>query len=255
VRDILVLSYHAVSDDWPSPLAVRPADLERQVRRLMDRGYRPTTVSEAVHGTGGRRVVAITFDDAYRSVATNARPLLDRLGAPATVFAVTDYTDSGALQSWPGLAGWADGPYARELEPMSWDEVAALADSGWEIGSHTRSHPKLTTLGPAQLAEELAGSRLRCEEVLGRPCRSLAYPFGDHDSRVVEAAGTAGYTIACTVPDALRPAYPLRWPRIGIYRDDTPVTFAAKVSPLVRRGRSTVAGPPAARALRRARGR
>jgi peptidoglycan/xylan/chitin deacetylase (PgdA/CDA1 family) len=208
-----------------------------------------------VQGRTNERVVAITFDDAYRSVATNARPLLDRLGAPATVFAVTDYVDSGALQIWPGLADWADGPYARELEPMSWDELVALADSGWEIGSHTRSHPRLTSLAPAQIAGELTGSRLRCEAVLGRPCRSLAYPFGDHDVRVVEAAGAAGYAIACTVPDALRPAYPLSWPRIGVYRDDTPFTFAAKVSPLVRRGRSTVAGPPAARALRRARGR
>ena len=250
-----MLSYHAVSDGWPSPLAVRPADFERQVNRLLDRGYRPTTVSEAVQGSASERVVAITFDDAYRSVATNARPLLHRLGVPATVFAVTDYTDSGALQTWPGLAGWAEGPYARELEPMSWDELAELADSGWEIGSHSRSHRRLTSLDAAELAEELTGSRQRCELVLGRPCRSLTYPYGDHDDRVVEAARAAGYVIACTVPDALRPAYPLRWPRIGVYRDDTPFTFAAKVSPLVRRGRSTIAGPPAVRALRRARGR
>jgi peptidoglycan/xylan/chitin deacetylase (PgdA/CDA1 family) len=255
MRDILVLSYHAISDDWPSPLSVRPAELERHVRRLLDRGYRAMTVSEAVHGSASERVLALTFDDAYRSVAANARPLLDRLGVPATVFAVTNYTDTGALQTWPGLTGWAYGPYARELEPMSWDELAELADSGWEVGSHTRSHAPLASLNAAELAEELAGSRLRCEQVLGRLCLSLAYPYGEHDDRVVDAARAAGYTTACTVPDGLRPAHPLRWPRIGVYRDDTPFTFAAKVSPLVRRGRSTVAGPPAARALRRARGR
>ena len=69
-----MLNYHAISDRWPSPISVRPAELERHVRRLLDRGYRPTTVSEAVQGTANERVVAITFDDAYRSIATNARP-------------------------------------------------------------------------------------------------------------------------------------------------------------------------------------
>jgi len=255
VNDVLVLSYHAVSDGWPSPLAVRIAALERQVARLLDRGYRPATVSEAVHAPAADRVMAITFDDAYRSVAANALPLLHRLGVPATVFAVTDYADSGAPLTWPGLAGWADGPYARELEPMSWDELAEAADAGWEVGSHTRSHPRLSSIDASELAEELAGSRRRCEQVLGRPCRALAYPYGDHDDRVVDAVRAAGYTTACTVPDALRPEYPLRWPRIGVYRDDTPLTFATKVSPLVRRGRGTAAGPPAARALRRVRGR
>jgi peptidoglycan/xylan/chitin deacetylase (PgdA/CDA1 family) len=255
VSDVLVLSYHAVSDHWPSPLAVRPAALGRQVRRLLDRGYRPVTVSDAVHAPAADRVFAITFDDAYRSVAAHALPLLAGMGVAATVFAVTDHADSGAPMTWPGLDGWAGGPHAGELAPMSWDELAAAADAGWEVGSHTRSHPWLSSLDPEDLAEELAGSRRRCEDVLGRPCRALAYPYGDHDDRVVEAARAAGYTTACTVPDALRPDHPLRWPRVGVYRDDTRLTFAAKVSPLVRRARSTAAGPPAARALRRVRGR
>lgn len=255
MSDVLVLSYHAVSDRWPSPLAVRPAALERQVWRLLDRGYRPVTVSDAVHAPVAGRVVAVTFDDAYRSVAVHALPVLARLGVPATVFTVTDHADTGAAMAWPGLDRWAGGPYADELAPMSWAELAAVADAGWEVGSHSRTHPLLSRLGAPQLAEELAGSRRRCEEVLGRPCRSLAYPFGDHDDRVVEAARAAGYTTACTVPDALRTEQALRWPRVGIYRDDTSLTFAAKVSPLARRARSTAAGPPAARALRRARGR
>jgi peptidoglycan/xylan/chitin deacetylase (PgdA/CDA1 family) len=255
MSDVLVLSYHAVSDRWPSPLAVRAAALEQQVERLLERGYRPVTVSEAVHAPATVRVMAITFDDAYRSVAAVALPLLARLGVPATVFAVTDYVDSGAPMAWPGLHVWGGGPYTAELQPMSWDELAAAADAGWEVGSHTRTHPRLSGLGAAELDEELAGSRRRCEQMLGRPCRALAYPFGDHDDRVVEAVQAAGYSTACTVPDALRAEHPLRWPRIGVYRDDTQRTFAAKVSPMMRRGRATAAGPPAARALRRARGR
>lgn len=255
MSDILVLSYHAVSARWPSPLAVPPAALERQVRWLLERGYRPATVSEAVRAPAGERVMAVTFDDAYRSVAAVALPLLVRLGVPATVFTVTDYADSGAPMAWPGLDPWRDGAHAAELEPMSWDQLRRAVDAGWEVGSHTRSHPRLTSLGTPALAEELHGSRRRCEEVLGRGCRALAYPFGDHDDRVVEAVRAAGYATACTVPDALQPEHPLRWPRIGIYRDDNWLTFAAKVSRAVRRARGTSAGPSAARALRRARGR
>jgi len=54
------------------------------------------------------------------------------------------------------------------------------------------------------------------------------------DSRVERAAADAGYAAACALPDRLGGAAPLAWPRIGVWRRDTPVLFRIKVSPVFR---------------------
>ena len=79
---------------------------------------------------------------------------------------------------------------------MTWDELRAIAARGFEIGSHTESHPRLTTLSDADLELELRRSRERIEQELGRPCPLVAYPFSDCDARVEQAAEAAGYTAA-----------------------------------------------------------
>jgi hypothetical protein len=89
----------------------------------------------------------------------------------------------------------------------------------------------LTQLSEVALAEELADSRAVCSRALGRPCRSIAYPFGDHDARVVAATAAAGYEAACTLSVLTRG--PLAWPRVGVYAVDSPFRFRLKVSPLV----------------------
>jgi hypothetical protein len=84
------------------------------------------------------------------------------------------------------------------------------------------------------LARELAESRAELERRLERPCRALAYPYGDVDERVVEATRVAGYALGAALPNAFEPPRPLLWPRVGIYRADTEFTFRAKVSRAVR---------------------
>ena len=79
-----------------------------------------------------------------------------------------------------------DTRWESELAVMGWGELARLAEVGWEIGSHTRTHPGLPRLDDEPLRDELEGSRAEVEEHLGRPCRSLAYPYGDLDGRVAE---------------------------------------------------------------------
>lgn len=76
------------------------------------------------------------------------------------------------------------------------EEASALHDAGMELGSHTLSHPDLHTLDDAELEHELVGSKQAIEELTGEPCRTLAYPCGIYDERVVRAAGEAGYELA-----------------------------------------------------------
>ena len=183
--------------------------------------------------------MVVTFDDAYRSVIERALPILSELGLPATVFTVTAFAGSEEPMTWPGIDGWLGGPYEPELAPMSWEELEQLAGAGWEVGSHTVTHPRLPTLGDAELAEELTRSREVCAERLGRECRSLAFPYGDYDDRVVAATEAAGYSAAATLTARLHRPEPLRWPRVGVYHGDDMHRFRAKVSPSVRRLRST----------------
>ena len=97
---------------------------------------------------------------------------------------------------------------------------------------YKRQH--LTELEDAVLEDELRRSKSVCEERLGRACESIAYPYGDHDARVVEVARRAGYRTAGTLPSRMDAGDPLRWPRVGVYYGDDLRRFKAKVSPLVR---------------------
>jgi peptidoglycan/xylan/chitin deacetylase (PgdA/CDA1 family) len=239
VSDSIVLCYHAVSPAWPAPLSVTPEQLESQLRLLRTRGYRGAGFSELTRAEPGSRLVAVTFDDAFKSVLTLADPILSRLGFVGTLFVPTDFPDRDGPLAWPGIDHWLGGEFEPELAHLSWGEIEGMAARGWEIGSHTRSHPHLTELADDRLDEELGGSRRVCEERLGASCTSLAYPYGDFDRRVVAAAGRAGYECACTLPRRLHPAEPLAWPRIGVYNGDRGRRFALKVSPTVRRVRSS----------------
>jgi peptidoglycan/xylan/chitin deacetylase (PgdA/CDA1 family) len=245
--DRLVLCYHAIGDQWPAPLAVTPRSLEEQVLFLVRRGYRARTFSDALAGSDGDFSLAVTFDDSYRSVFERAFPLLRAMGVPATVFAPTALVGTGAPMSWPGIERWLDGPYAPELVGMSWGELGELADAGWEIGSHTRSHARLTELGAEALAEELRGSREDCERQLGRPCQTLSYPYGAVNSHVVGAAQDAGYLAAAAPPMRLSGERRMRWPRVGVYPVDDLRRFRLKVSPAMRRLRGSRAWAPMAR--------
>lgn len=244
MADVLVLCYHAVSERFPAPLSVTPAAFERQLQLLARAGFEGATFDEAVRAPRPRRTVAITFDDAYLSVLELGKPILDEIGFPATVYAPTAYLDAPERPlSWDGIDSWIGGEYEQELLPMSWDQLGELADAGWEIGSHTRTHPHLSRIDEGALREELAESRSTVEQRLGRPCPTLAYPYGDHDERVVEAAGAAGYAAAGTLPARLTRPRPLAWPRIGIYHGDDERRFRMKVSRTMRRLRGTRVWP------------
>jgi peptidoglycan/xylan/chitin deacetylase (PgdA/CDA1 family) len=232
---VLVLCYHAVSDSWPSELAVTPARLRRQLALLLRRGYRGATFAAAVSAPAHERTLAVTFDDAYGSTLTHAYPVLAELGLPATVFVPTDFAGAPGPMAWPGIDQWSHGAHADELRCLDWDELRWLAGQGWEIGSHSASHPRLTELGQAAVAGELERSRAAIEHALNRRCDSLAYPYGAADETVVACAGDAGYRAAALLGDWPGDPRPLAWPRLGVYRDDADWRFRAKLSPAIRR--------------------
>jgi peptidoglycan/xylan/chitin deacetylase (PgdA/CDA1 family) len=232
--DTLVLCYHAVSPTWTAPLSVTPDALERHLWFLTRLGYHGETFSRALLHPTPPRTLVVTFDDAFASVLKHAQPILAAAGVPGTVFVPTQFPAAGTPLTWAGIDDWLDTPHRDELRCLSWDQLGSLAQSGWEVGSHTRSHARLTTLGDDRLVAELAGSRADVEEHLGRECLSVAYPYGDVDSRVAETARRAGYSVAAAMSSHLAALGVLRWPRLGIYHVDNPLRFLLKMSPPMR---------------------
>ena len=251
--DLIVLCYHAVAEGWDADLAVSPSQFEAQVRFLVRRGYRGATFYEAVTAPPGPKTVAVTFDDGFCSVVEHAFPILARYHLPATIFVVTDLVGGAGPLMWSGIDHWLDSPYRSELAPVSWLQLRQLAAAGWEIGSHTCTHPRLTQCSEDQLVQELRDSKQCCEEELGIACRSLAFPYGDVDSRVERAASDVGYATAGGLP-AWRGSSLVTWPRVGIWHDESLTRFRLKVSPTVRRVQRSTAWPAveAARRLFRA---
>ena len=227
----LALCYHAASDRWEHALAVPPRRLLEQVR-LLARRRRPVAAREAARGTG--RLLHVTFDDAFCNVA-EVLPGLERIGAPVTIFACPEYADGGRPLDVPELAADA-AALPEELRTMTWDELRAVADRpGVEIGAHTLSHPHLTTLSDDELRRELAECKSRLEAELARPCAFLAYPYGEEDERVNEAARAAGYEGAFGLPGDASGANPFSIPRVGIWRKDGRLRFELKTRPALRR--------------------
>jgi peptidoglycan/xylan/chitin deacetylase (PgdA/CDA1 family) len=226
----VVLCYHAVSDAWDHLLSVSPQAFDRQLRLMLALRYLPGSATDALERRG--RIFHVTFDDAFESV-WNAVPVLERLGVKATVFACTDYADGGKTFRPPELADEASA-HPDDLATMDWGSLAALAERGIEIGSHTQTHPHLVSLSDSELRSELRGSRERLEDVLGSPCRFLAFPHGEHDARVRAAARASGYRAAFALPGRERPRDDFALPRVGIWRHTRLPRLTVKTSSLSR---------------------
>lgn len=82
---------------------------------------------------------------------------------------------------------------------LSDDQIRALDKDGFEIGSHTIHHPRLTTKSDDEVRAELRESKARLEQILGHECAMFCYPKGDHDARVAALAKETGYRGARTV--------------------------------------------------------
>ena len=189
----VVLYYHGIR-----------ANQRERFRRQMAWLKAWTTVVPVVEiGCGvrpGQWGTCITFDDALDSVRENAVPILQELGLPASVFAV-----SGNLGSRPAWAMAPGDPDAQE-RVMTADELAGLPGDRIEVGSHTVTHPNLATLPPGEACRELVESKRTLERIVGCPVAMLSVPFGEYTEETLRLAREAGYrTVLTCDPEVIRP--------------------------------------------------
>lgn len=178
----VILLYHHVDSDTPAATSVTPARFGQHLAFLADGGYRVWPLARilaAVYDNAEplpENVVAITFDDAYESVYTEARPRLAARGWPYTVFVNTDAVDAGHE------------PY------MSWDQLRALTGAGATIGNHSAAHGHMAT--PARresraewrrrVKADIERAHKRLAEEIGREPRVFAYPYGEDSPALAE---------------------------------------------------------------------
>ena len=192
---VRIVHYHWVFDD----------EREQFRRQLvwLAREFEPVALSDAVErlraGRASGREVVVTFDDGFRTQATNAAPLLVEAGIQSCFFVITSLVS--ALPDEAKRICRERLHLPRPVEPMTWDDVNELLELGHEVGSHTRTHANLAMLDEAALADELAGSRAELEQRLARPPRHVSAPYGERDRfspAVSAAARAAGYESCAT---------------------------------------------------------
>lgn len=101
----------------------------------------------------------------------------------------------------------ADPAKLREEHAITWEMLETLRDDPLvEIGAHTVSHPRISSLPPDGALRELAGSRQRLRSRLGIECRHFAFPYGrsaDCRKRDFDLAREAGFASASTTRKGL----------------------------------------------------
>jgi peptidoglycan/xylan/chitin deacetylase (PgdA/CDA1 family) len=201
-RTLRVLMYHKVNDLRPNSTTVPRDVFAEQMSLLGELGYTPVSLAQVrdhyVHRTPlPPGAVLITFDDGYRDNLENALPVLRRHGYPAVVFVPIGFLD-----------GDRPLPHEEALRTLGvrnatvgWDELAELEAGGIRVESHGIGHRPVSELEPAEAAREIALSKLRLEERLGREVEAYAFVKGslaDYRPEHVSLVQQAGYTLAFT---------------------------------------------------------
>ncbi|MBI2666920.1 polysaccharide deacetylase family protein, partial [Candidatus Woesearchaeota archaeon] len=186
-ENIPILMYHDIGEQ-ENPWCVSPQQFELQMRWLKENGWKSISLSELKEKIEkekfqspntkipAEKLFVLTFDDGRKGVFTHALPLLRELGFSATLFVVPH---------------WINNPQEITVEEkyspfLNWEEVKELSCQGFEIGSHSFSHPDLTQLSTHQITPELDSAEQEILEKLQRKVQHFCYPYGKYSSEIIE---------------------------------------------------------------------
>ena len=215
-----ILMYHVIKAPTAStPMAElwTPAETFKTTIELLKKdGYNGVTLDQvwqAWHGGAGlpAKPLVISFDDGYLSHSVTAKPILEAAG-------------------WPGVLNLEGKNIGKG--GLTTTQVEGLIAAGWEIDSHTLTHPDLTNSDDASLKTELVDSRKLLQEKFKIPVNFFCYPAGKNDARVRAAVEAAGYKGATTVEPGIasKSDNPYLLPRIRVNGTDSAATVAGRVS-------------------------
>lgn len=138
----------------------------------------------------------LSFDDGLRNNYFNAAPILEKLGIPATFFIPTNYIDA----DYTSIAQYCltKTKYAKVIELMNSADIIDLSNRGFDIGSHSHSHSRLSKLPYQDLCNEVILSKNILESLLQKECNWFSWPYGtlnDINNEAIMAVKQAGYKL------------------------------------------------------------
>jgi peptidoglycan/xylan/chitin deacetylase (PgdA/CDA1 family)/glycosyltransferase involved in cell wall biosynthesis len=197
---IPVLMYHKIP---AAPLAtkhqiyVTAENFEKHLAYFKQRKLTPITFADYLQFASGEwaladfpaRPIILTFDDGYTDNYTNLLPLMQQYGYRGVLYLLGDFNIR--YNKWDADAD----PTEPRAEIMDLAQKRAFVAAGWEIGAHTMSHAKLTTLPLPEAAAEICASKTALEHALQTEIVSFAYPYGDLNEAVKNAVRSAGFAL------------------------------------------------------------
>ncbi len=187
VQVVPILCYHRFAEKCDSNLCLSKDSFTAQMAYLKQNGYQVISLAQLqafleYRSTIPAKSVVLTMDDAYRSIYDIAYPILKQYGFTATLFVYTEFVQSTSIA-------------------MTWDQLREMKAAGFEIGSHSISHPDLTLKKDgedeqtflARVTRELIHSKKILDGQLKQDTVFFAYPYGIYDQQVVQLTQRAGY--------------------------------------------------------------
>ncbi|MBH8567953.1 polysaccharide deacetylase family protein [Microvirga sp. STS02] len=239
---IPVLMYHKIPD---VPLAtkhqiyVTKENFEKHLAYFKQQKLTPITFADYLKYASGelplrefpRRPIILTFDDGYTDNYTNLLPLMQQYGYRGVLYLLGDANIR--YNQWD-----ADfDPDEPRSEIMDLAQKRAFVAAGWEIGAHTMSHPRLTTLPLPEAATEIQRSKTALETALETEIVSFAYPYGDLNEPVKAAVREAGFSLGVatdtggmTIEDDRMQVF-----RVNMFPNESTSSLFKKTSPWYRK--------------------
>lgn len=224
---IPILCYHRFENTSSNTYVITPEAFEEQMEYLRENGFHLISLKEVADYLSGSRdslpekPTVITIDDGWKSGYTEAVPVLKEKGFRATFFVYTDFVSSCQ-------------------NSLTWEDLGALMQDGFEVGSHSKSHPHFLTWRKeldrqeyrTRVREELEDSREVLEKKLNTSVALFSYPYGIYDSYLEDEIRECGYEVAVTVnpcPNS-KDSNALRLSRFTILQEYTLDDFARIVA-------------------------
>lgn len=219
--DATIFIYHHFGDSRYPTTNVPVENFRAQMRYLAENNYRVIPLAQLVESLKNKRPLApktavITIDDGYKSVYTEAWPILKAFDFPFTVFLYVEGIERGFRNY------------------LTWEQIREMQAAGVGFEDHSYSHMRMADW-PQGLTEEeyrqwikadLVSSITVLRERLNRRPRYFAIPYGEYNSIVMEEAKALGYEAIFTQDP-------------GSVSDDTDIFFVPR-EPILGRDWSTL---------------
>lgn len=176
----VVLMYHHFSNSTPKSTSISPKLFEQHLQYFQDNDFKVLkleTMLEHLDKGLPNKCVVLTADDAYKSIAENAYPLLKKYQMPLSVFVSTDAVDK------------------KYKAMMTWQQMRDIQGEIMQFYNHTKTHKHLLELDKTQVKTQITYVQNRLKQELGVKAKILAYPYGEASLQILKQVEGLGYVV------------------------------------------------------------